>query len=484
MSDRSEHLIERAAARLRRAGPVHVPDQASGLPPEPIVDSSDTLPPAGSYPQIIPLPPSAPVEHRAGSDTPVPPPLSAGATPAVHVTPPPVISMPPAPEPPQQAAAAGLTFQPLRIPGQPAALPPADAARPSPDIPTAPRPPIAQPLTPGPTPADGVPDTFAGPIPTPARPLTRPVLSGPPPFLSIPAASIGPGISQPLNPGMIAGPAIPSLANRPAFGAPGTDQRLGPQGPGSTMALQPPPIVQLDALERAGMVVARTTRTRISEEYRIAIGRILRVLHETTDIQGARNVLMVTSARPGEGKSFTALNLAGSIAQNGTDAVLLVDVDPKVKPLSDQLGLGDVRGFLDLVSDPSLRPEDLLRVTAIPNLAVMPVGTRLGGAAQTIGGTASMRPIIPTITRLARRFPKHLIMLDAPPCLSTSDPHTLAPHVGQVVLVVEAERTQRSEVEAAVDLVRVCPAITLLLNKVRMTTSHTFGAYDYFGSYT
>jgi receptor protein-tyrosine kinase len=274
------------------------------------------------------------------------------------------------------------------------------------------------------------------------------------------------------------GPALTSLGFDMPSGLPQTASA------GSALALQPPPIVQLDALERAGMVVARTTRTRISEEYRIAIGRILRVLHETTDIQGARNVLMVTSARPGEGKSFTALNLAGSIAQNGTDAVLLVDVDPKVKPLSDQLGLGEVQGFLDLVSDPSLRPEDLLRVTAIPNLAILPVGTRLGGAAQTIGGTASMRPIIPTITRLARRFPKHLIMLDAPPCLSTSDPHTLAPHVGQVVLVVEAERTQRSEVEAAVDLVRVCPSITLLLNKVRMTTSHTFGAYDYFGSYT
>ena len=122
--------------------------------------------------------------------------------------------------------------------------------------------------------------------------------------------------------------------------------------------------------------------------------------------------------------------------------MLLIDVDPKVRPLSDQLGLGESQGFLDLVSDPSLRPEDMLRTTAIPNLTIMPVGTRLGGAAQTLGGTASTRPIIPTISRLARRFPKHLIMLDAPPCLSTSDPHTLAPHVGQVVLVVEAERTQ------------------------------------------
>jgi receptor protein-tyrosine kinase len=375
---------------------------------------------------------------------------------------------------------------------------------------------------------DSLPDHVAGPIPTPSPPLTRPVLqpvqppvtisngplaqqaaplplpqaaprplpqAAPPPLpedqpepqlLATGRVGRQPQLQSPVQPAIrpqsyaARGPALTSLGfEMPA----GLTQTSGASA-SSTLALQPPPIVQLDALERAGMVVARTTRTRISEEYRIAIGRILRVLHETADIQGARNVLMVTSARPGEGKSFTALNLAGSIAQNGTDAVLLVDVDPKVKPLSDQLGLGDVQGFLDLVSDPSLRPEDLLRVTAIPNLAVLPVGTRLGGAAQTVGGTASMRPIIPTITRLARRFPKHLIMLDAPPCLSTSDPHTLAPHVGQVVLVVEAERTQRSEVEAAVDLVRVCPSITLLLNKVRMTTSHTFGAYDYFGSYT
>ena len=313
------------------------------------------------------------------------------------------------------------------------------------------------PPPPTPVPSVAVPDSVAGPIPAPSAPLTRPVLAAIPPALGVNVQS-------------------GNTSSRP------TARPDEVRPPGNT--LQAPPIVQLDALERAGMVVARTTRTRISEEYRIVIGRILRVLQETTDTQGARNVLMITSARPGEGKSFTALNLAGSIAQNGTEAVLLVDVDPKVRPLSDQLGLGDAPGFLDLVADPSLRPEDLLRVTAISNLAIMPVGTRLGGAAQTAGGTASMRPIIPTITRLARRFPKHLIMLDAPPCLSTSDPHTLAAHVGQVVLVVEAERTQRSEVEAAVDLVRVCPSITMLLNKVRMTTSHTFGAYDYFGSYT
>ncbi len=228
------------------------------------------------------------------------------------------------------------------------------------------------------------------------------------------------------------------------------------------------------------MVVARAARTRISEEYRIVIGRVLRSLRSEPDGAGLYNVVMVTSARPGEGKSFTALNLAGSIAQHSTDKVLLVDLDAKLRPISTLLGVDDRLGFHDLVAEPTLRPEDVILDTAVGNLTFMPVGSRTGENTEV----ARVRPITPTITRLAQRFPKHLIMLDAPPCLSTSDPHTIAPFVGQVVMVVEAERTQRSEVEAALDLVRVCPTVTMLLNKVKLTTSHTFGAYDYYGSYT
>ena len=270
---------------------------------------------------------------------------------------------------------------------------------------------------------------------------------------------------------------VPHAELAPASDKNADTQAASPCGPDA------PASVQLNILEQAGMVVARRTRTRISEEYRIAAGRILRALHEAPGSEGARNVLMVTSARPGEGKSFTALNLAGSIAQNGPDQVLLVDVDSKARPLSDQLGLGDASGFLDAVADPALRLDDLVRRSAIPNLAILPVGNRDTGPVSHNDAAVSIRPIIPAIQRISRRFPRHLIVLDTPPCLSTSDPHAIAPHVAEIVMVVEAERTQKAEVEAAIDLVRVCPNITLLLNKVRMTTSHTFGAYDYFGAY-
>ena len=210
------------------------------------------------------------------------------------------------------------------------------------------------------------------------------------------------------------------------------------------------------------------------------LARVLRALHEEPEGRGAPNLLLVTSAKPGEGKSFTALNLAGSIAQHTTEKVLLIDLDAKVRPLTALVGASDQAGFYELAANPQLDPKALILPTAVPTLSFLPVGHRT----DDLDGKAGARPITATITRIARQFPDWVVVLDAPPCLSTSDPSTVAPIVGQIVLVIEAERTQRSEVEAALDLIRVCPNITMLLNKVQLTSSHTFGAYDYYGNYS
>ena len=241
------------------------------------------------------------------------------------------------------------------------------------------------------------------------------------------------------------------------------------------------PPLDMAALERAGMVVGHKVRTRISEEFRITVGHILRTMHANySPGRGAPNVLMVTSARPGEGKSFSALNLAGSIAQHTQREVLLVDVDAKQRSISAELGLSDRPGLLDLSTNSSLRIEDVIVRTAIPHLSIVTIGS-----GHTIGTEISpTRPVTSLVERIARRFPNAVVLLDAPPCLSTSDPSTLAPFVGQIVLVVEAERTQRNEVVAALDLIKACPSITLMLNKIRLTTSYTFGAYHYFGTYS
>ena len=241
------------------------------------------------------------------------------------------------------------------------------------------------------------------------------------------------------------------------------------------------PPLDMAAMEKAGLVVGHKVRTRISEEFRITVGHVLRAMHANySPGRGSPNVIMVTSARPGEGKSFSTLNLAGSIAQHAQREVILVDVDAKQRSMSAELGLAERPGLLDLSSNPSMRIEDVILRTVIPHLSVVTIGS-----GHSVGADISpSRPITALIERIARRFPNAVVLLDAPPCLSTSDPSTLAPFVGQIVMVVEAERTQRNEVVAALDLIKACPSVTLMLNKIRLTTSYTFGAYHYFGTYS
>ena len=251
---------------------------------------------------------------------------------------------------------------------------------------------------------------------------------------------------------------------------------LGPDG-------EPLDFVNLGTLMAAGMVVSGTNRTRISEEYRIAVSRILKTsLKRRLSDGGAKSgeLLMVTSARPGEGKTFTALNLAGAIAHNIMRPTVLVDVDFKKRSVTDLLRLGDRKGLLDVASTGRVQIESLIIPTAIEHLSVLPVGRDAG----ELDSGMDRRPVAEVIEYLASRFPDYIFVLDLPPCLSTSDPSTLAPVVNEVIMVIEAQRTQRSEVESALDLIKLAPKITVLLNKIRTTRRHTFGAYDYYGSYS
>jgi len=329
--------------------------------------------------------------------------------------------------------------------------------------------------------------------PEAAAPAVTAAEAAPPAIDAVAAPEAAPEFA----PEPVATPAAPPASSRPNVDAmlarvvadapPGLARaaaEIATTATGSSVALPASGPVFIDhaMLEKAGMVVGRKLRTRISEEFRITVGAILRSLKGSyTPGRGAGNLLMVTSSRPGEGKSFTSLNLAGSIAQHTQREVLLVDVDAKQHSLTDLIGIGDLPGLIDLAANANLRMEDTIIRTAIGNLSFLPVGVRREDGGDQAGDSVP-RPVTSLIERLGRRFPNHLIILDAPPCLSTSDPSTLAPHVGQIVMVVEAERTQRAEVMASLDLVKACPQIILLLNKIKVTTSYTFGAYHY-GAY-
>ena len=274
--------------------------------------------------------------------------------------------------------------------------------------------------------------------------------------------------------------ALPSVAggsNVDVLDAPATRPDLGANLAGGRTPELPsgPASVDTVALERAGMVDWSRTRSRISEEFRLVQRQILRnAFSPPTAEPGFSNLLMVTSARPGEGKSFTAINLAGSIARQGNHNVLLVDADSKRDSICYPMGLADAPGLLDLAADPRLDPAPLVVRTPIEQLSILPVG-RERERSPVLFSSAEM---IRLIKSLGRRYADRLLVLDAPPCLSTSDPAVLASVVGQVLFVVEAERTQRDEIEASLDLLQACPTIALVLNKQHISSRYTFGAYS------
>jgi receptor protein-tyrosine kinase len=243
------------------------------------------------------------------------------------------------------------------------------------------------------------------------------------------------------------------------------------------------PIIDVATLVAAGLAVAGARRSRVAEEWRVTSGQLLRALRTVPPrreggIPAAANLLMVTSSKPLEGKSFAALNLAASLALGALAEVLLLDVDSKPGDLSALLGLGDRPGLFDLVADPALRPEDLVVATAIPGFAILPIGRAVGGL-EAVERTVT-RPVAAMIEQVAERFANRVVILDTAPCLATSDASTLAPTVDQIAMIVEAERTQRDDLEAALELLRPCPNITLVLNKVRVITGNAFGDPHYY----
>jgi protein-tyrosine kinase len=271
-------------------------------------------------------------------------------------------------------------------------------------------------------------------------------------------------------------PAAGSLAPDPPDGE-NLEPQVQPSGASGAL-------IDVLALKRAGMFDWSLGRSRTSEEFRLAQRQILRTAFaRTAYAPGAEhaitNLVLLTSARAGEGKSFTALNLAGSVALQGDHQVLLIDGDSKRASMCEALGVADALGVLDLAANPSLDPSDMILRTEIENLWVLPIGRERRRSSELFAS----RDMTGLIQRLARRYSERLLVLDSSPCLSTSDPAALAPIVGQIVFVVEAERTQREEVEAALDLIQACPHIMLLLNKVQVTNRYTFGAYsDYYSS--
>jgi len=236
------------------------------------------------------------------------------------------------------------------------------------------------------------------------------------------------------------------------------------------------------ALMKAGFVTPQADYATIAEEFRIVKRPLL--LHAFAGdrkLAGNANVVMVTSARPGEGKTFTACNLALSIALEQEVRVLLVDADARHPSVLRVLGLTPRRGLTDLLNRPGVDPASAL--IRIANLALHTVIGAGAADPRTPELFASQR-MGSLLDGLAARDPRRIVIIDTPPALASSEPSVIALHAGQSVVVVEAERTPSRAVQSALALIARCPRIQLVLNKSRLGFGgEEFGNYGYGHAY-
>ncbi|OUS08109.1 hypothetical protein A9Q90_04565 [Gammaproteobacteria bacterium 54_18_T64] len=229
-------------------------------------------------------------------------------------------------------------------------------------------------------------------------------------------------------------------------------------------------------LARRGMVTPDSPRSPIAEEYR-SIKRPLLVNIEGNGAATIRhpNLIMVTSALQGEGKTFSAVNLAMSIAMEQDKTVLLVDADISKASAARLLGVPDSSpGLIDVLENESLQIGDVMLHTNIPNLRIVPAGRVHERATELLASQSMYR----VAKELAQRYSDRVVIFDSPPMLLTNEAQVVASLVGQIVFVIAAEKTSQRAVTEALGMLGDEAVVGMILNKTKHAFTSKYG-YGY-----
>jgi protein-tyrosine kinase len=260
----------------------------------------------------------------------------------------------------------------------------------------------------------------------------------------------------------------PSQASCVAHHAPAVvmaEPNVNPPAPASADKRSRSITLDLQRMSRAGLMVPGEPRSQQEEEFRIIKRPLLENIHGHTSVRPYRaNLIMVTSAIPGEGKTQTAINLATSIAMELDHTVLLVEADVLRPSALERMGVQQAeKGLLDLLAHPHTDLADVLIKTNIPKLTLLPAGTASTRATELLASSAMDE----LLEELASKYADRVIIFDTPPLLSTTESRVLATHMGQVLMVIEAGHTPTSTIKQAFATVENHPVVLAMLNKYR-----------------
>jgi len=268
--------------------------------------------------------------------------------------------------------------------------------------------------------------------------------------------------------------AVPAAARAVTPASHGYELRAGSQVGARSKVVQ----IDLDALAAAGFVTPQAQRSQIADEFRVIKRPIIRNAHERIGARADRaNLIMVTSAIPAEGKSFLALNLAMSIALEVDSHALLVDADVANPSLMHLTHLPPAsKGLLDLLDNGETKLHDVLLRTNVEKLTLLPAGTAHGRATEMLASETMAN----LLEDMASRYSDRILIFDSPPLLATTEARALASHMGQIVMVVEADRTTQALVKHALETIESCPVVMMVLNKApRPEVGNYYGHHYY-----
>lgn len=236
--------------------------------------------------------------------------------------------------------------------------------------------------------------------------------------------------------------------------------------------------IDLDSLRAQGDLPELGQERRFADYYR----EIKRPLIQKTLSAEARSemrLIVITSALPAEGKTFTSLNLALSIARERDVSVLLVDADAPKRHLSRAFGLQQEPGLFDALADENLDVESLVLGTDIERLELLPVGKGTEAAGAELIASARMAQVA---ARLTARHPRRLVLFDSPPLLVSSEARALKQIPGQILLVTRSGKTPNQALLDALALIDKTKLHGLVLNDAHLAGGEGYpGYYGYYG---
>ncbi|WP_281560861.1 XrtA-associated tyrosine autokinase [Thalassomonas sp. RHCl1] len=229
-------------------------------------------------------------------------------------------------------------------------------------------------------------------------------------------------------------------------------------------------------LKEKGLITDSTERQKIKDEFRY----IKRKLLNNAFGSGASslengNLVMVSSGKPNEGKTFVSINLALSIALEQDKTVLLIDADVIRPSISTELNISPRKGLVEYLLGEVSNVSEVIYNTSISNLKIIPAGEPHHLTSELLTSD-KMRQLT---QELANRYGDRMVIFDSPPLIEVNESQVLANLMGQALVVVEESHSKIADIQKAVDSLNEDLAIGFVINKAVQTQKDMYGYYGY-----